>query len=125
MGVNNMIEVFDPKYYIKLSGGILEAFGKLFFKKLKVYLYPVISEDGKIITSENLKVHPRIKELYKFSKFNGRVVDVKEYSSKSLKIHSEEVIEDIRTNSNGWEKMLPKSVALMIKKQKLFGYKGN
>ena len=125
MGVNNMIEVFDPKYYIKLSGGILEAFGKLFFKKLKVYLYPVISEDGEIITSENLKVHPRIKELYKFSKFNGRVVDVTDYDLKSLKIHSEEVIEDIRTNSNGWEKMLPKSVALMIKKQKLFGYKGN
>ena len=125
MGVNNMIEVFDPKYYIKLSGGILEAFGKLFFKKLKVYLYPVISEDGEIITSENLKVHPRIKELYKFSKFNGRVVDVTDYDPKSLKIHSEEVIEDIRTNSNGWEKMLPKSVALMIKKQKLFGYKGN
>ncbi len=125
MGVNNLIEVFDPKYYIKLSGGILEAFGKLFFKKLKVYLYPVISEDGEIITSENLKVHPRIKELYKFSKFNGRVVDVKEYAPESLKIYSDEVIEDIKTNSNGWEKLLPKSVALMIKKQKLFGYKGN
>ena len=125
MGVNNLIEVFDPKYYIKLSGGILEAFGKLFFKKLKVYLYPVISEDGEIITSENLKVHPRIKELYKFSKFNGRVVDVKEYNPESLKIYSDEVIEDIRSNSNGWEKLLPKSVASMIKKQKLFGYKGN
>ena len=125
MGVNNMIEVFDPKYYIKLSGGILEAFGKLFFKKLKVYLYPVISEDGEIITSENLKVHPRIKELYKFSKFNGRVVDVKEYDPASLKIYSDEVIEDIKSNSNGWEKLLPKSVASMIKKQKLFGYKSN
>ena len=125
MGVNNLIEVFDPKYYIKLSGGILEAFGKLFFKKLKVYLYPVLSEDGEIITSENLKVHPRIKELYKFSKFNGRVVDVKEYDPESLKIYSDEVIEDIKSNSNGWEKLLPKSVASMIKKQKLFGYKGN
>jgi len=125
MGVNNLIEVFDPKYYIKLSGGILEAFGKLFFKKLKVYLYPVLSEDGEILTSENLKVHPRIKELYKFSKFNGRVVDVKEYDPESLKIYSDKVIEDIKSNSNGWEKLLPKSVASMIKKQKLFGYKGN
>ena len=125
MGVNNLIEVFDPKYYIKLSGGILEAFGKLFFKKLKVYLYPVLSEDGEIITSENLKVHPRIKELYKFSKFNGRIVDVKNYDPKSLKIYSDKVIEDIKSNSSGWEKLLPKSVALMIKKQKLFGYKGN
>ena len=125
MGVNNLIEVFDPKYYIKLSGGILEAFGKLFFKKLKVYLYPVISEDGEIITSENLKVHPRIKELYKFSKFNGKVVDVKKYNIDSLKIHSNEVLKDIQNNSTGWEQLLPKSVASKIKKQKLFGYKGN
>jgi hypothetical protein len=125
MGVNNLIEIFDPKYYIKLSGGILEAFGKLFFKKLKVYLYPVISEDGEIITSENLKVHPRIKELYKFSKFNGKVVDVKKYNIDSLKIHSHEVLKDIQNNSTGWEQLLPKSVASKIKKQKLFGYKGN
>ena len=125
MGVNNLIQVFDPKYYIKLSGGILEAFGKLFFKKLKVYLYPVISEDGEIITSENLKVHPRIKELYKFFKFNGRIEDVKDYNADSLKIHSNEVLEDIQNNNTGWEKMLPKSVASKIKKQKLFGYKGN
>jgi len=125
MGVNNLIEVFDPKYYIKLSGGILEAFRKLFFKKLKVYLYPVISEDGEIITSENLKVHPRIKELYKFSKFNGKVVDVKKYNIDSLKIHSHEVLKDIQNNSTGWEQLLPKSVASKIKKQKLFGYKGN
>ena len=124
MGVNNLIQVFDPKYYIKLSGGILEAFGKLFFKKLKVYLYPVISEDGEIITSENLKVHPRIKELYKFSKFNGRVVDVKDYDKDSLKIYSEKVLEQIKRNKKGWEKLLPKSVASKIKKQKLFGFKG-
>ena len=124
MGVNNLIEVFDPKYYIKLSGGILEAFGKLFFKKLKVYLYPVISEDGEIITSENLKVHPRIKELYKFSKFNGKVVDVENYDKDSLKIYSEKVLEHIKRNKKGWEKLLPKSVASKIKKQKLFGFKG-
>ena len=124
MGVNNLIQVFDPKYYIKLSGGILEAFGKLFFKKLKVYLYPVISEDGEIITSENLKVHPRIKELYKFSKFNGKVVDVKDYDKNSLKIYSEKVLDQIKRNKKGWEKLLPKSVASKIKKQKLFGFKG-
>jgi len=125
MGVNNLIHFFYPKYYIKLCGCILESFGKLFFKKLKVYLYPVISEDGEIITSENLKVHPRIKELYKFFKFNGRIEDVKDYNADSLKIHSNEVLEDLQNNNTGWEKMLPKSVASKIKKQKLFGYKGN
>lgn len=41
MGVNNLVEIFNEKYYRHLSGGILEAFGKLFFKNLKVYLYPI------------------------------------------------------------------------------------
>ena len=41
MGVSNLIDVFDEKYYRHLSGGILEAFGKLFFKNLIVYLYPM------------------------------------------------------------------------------------
>ena len=39
MGVNNFVEIFDEHYYQDLSGGILEAFGKLFYNNLKVYLY--------------------------------------------------------------------------------------
>ena len=35
MGINNLIDIFDEKYYRHLSGGILEAFGKLFYKDLK------------------------------------------------------------------------------------------
>ena len=38
MGVNNLVRIFDPKYYTHLSGGILEAFGKLFFKTL-IFLF--------------------------------------------------------------------------------------
>ncbi len=59
MGVNNLVDIFDEKYYRHLSGGILEAFGKLFFKDLKVYLYPMKDpETGEYTNSENLKVHP-------------------------------------------------------------------
>ena len=42
MGVNNLVRIFDPKYYTHLSGGILEAFGKLFFKNMRIYLYPCL-----------------------------------------------------------------------------------
>jgi hypothetical protein len=52
MGVNNLVDIFDEKYYRHLSGGILEAFGKLFYRDLKVYLYPML-EDGEVITSQN------------------------------------------------------------------------
>ena len=47
MGVNNLIEIFDEKYYDNLRGGILEAFGKLFVKNLKVFLYPMKLKNGK------------------------------------------------------------------------------
>lgn len=123
MGVNNLIEIFDEKYYRHLSGGILEAFGKLFYKDLKVYLYPMKDpKTGEIINSENLMVHPRMKELYKFFKYNGKLVDIKDYNPEFLNIFSRDVLAKIEKNEEGWEKMLPDSVARMIKKDRLFNY---
>ena len=123
MGINNLIEIFNPKYYTQLSGGILEAFGKLFFKNVKVFAYPMLDENGQIVNSDNLKVHPRMKELYKFFKYNGKVEDVVDYDIKHLKIFSREVLKLINSGDPKWEDMLPKGVSKLIKEQKLFGYK--
>jgi hypothetical protein len=126
MGVNNLVDIFDEKYYRHLSGGILEAFGKLFYKDLKVYLYPMKDpETGGYTTSENLKVHPRMKELYKFFKYNGKVVDIVDYNPEVLTIFSRRVLSMIETGDDGWEKMLPKGVSEIIKNKKLFGFKEN
>ena len=122
MGVNNLIDIFDEKYYRQLSGGILEAFGKLFFKDLKVYLYPMKNKKGEFTTSENLKVHPRMKELYKFFKYNGKVIDVENYNPKVMGIFSREVLAMIENNTPGWEDMLPLGVGEIIKEKELFSY---
>ena len=123
MCLTNLVNIFDPKYYIHLSGGILEAFGKLFFKSLKIYLYPQLDDNDNLINSDNLKVHPRMKELYKFFKFNGKIVDVTNFNKDYLKIFSHEVLKKIRNKDSSWEKMLPKQVSKEIKRLKLFGYK--
>jgi len=123
MGVNNLVRIFDPKYYTHLSGGILEAFGKLFFKNMKIFLYPALNDKHEIVNSDNVKVHPRMKELYKFLKFNGKVVDLEKYNTKSLTIYSHEVLAKIKKNSEGWENLLPKAVAAKIKKFNFFEYK--
>jgi hypothetical protein len=124
MGVNNLVDIFDEKYYRHLSGGILEAFGKLFYRDLKVYLYPM-EENGEIITSQNLKVHPRMKELYKFFAYNGKVVDVTDFDRGNLKIFSREVLKMISNGTPGWEAMLPEGTADLIKQHHLFGYDPN
>ncbi|WP_179338996.1 TonB-dependent receptor [Winogradskyella ludwigii] len=121
MGVNNLVDIFDEKYYRHLSGGILEAFGKLFYKDLRVYLYPMENKDGSLTTSENLKVHPRMKELYKFFKYNGKVVDITDYDASNLSVFSRAVLKMIVDNEDGWERMLPEGVSKLIKEKSLFG----
>lgn len=122
MGVNNLVEIFDEKYYNHLSGGILEAFGKLFYKNLRIFLYPM-KVNGDIVNSNNLHVAPRMKNLYKFFKFNNKVIDIFGFDKALLDIYSQRVLEMIKNNEEGWEKMIPKKVTKLIKEKNLFGYK--
>ncbi|MBL6649769.1 MAG: TonB-dependent receptor [Flavobacteriaceae bacterium] len=123
MGVNNLIEVFDEKYYDHLSGGILEAFGKLFYKNLRIFLYPMKNDKtGEIINSNNLIVDPRMKNLYKFFKFNNKVIDIFGYDKTLLDIYSVKVLDMIKNKKKGWEDMLPNKVTSLIKEKKLFGF---
>ncbi len=122
MGVYNLIQIFDEKYYRDLSGGILEAFGKLFYRDLKVYMYPYKDDEtGEYITSDNLKVHPRMKELYKFFKHNGKLKDIKDFDPNILHIFSRRVLKMIKEGEEGWEEMLPEGVSETIKEKRLFG----
>ncbi len=41
LGVNNLVEIFNEKYYENLPGGILESFGRMFRNSVKLYVYPM------------------------------------------------------------------------------------
>jgi len=122
MGVNSFVEIFDENYYTDLSGGILEAFGKMFYNNLKVYLYPMKDEKGAIVTSNNLKLHPRMKDFYKFFKYNGKVMDIFDFEPEYLDIFSRGILKKIKNNEAGWDEHLPEGISEMIVKKKMFGY---
>ena len=122
MGVNNFVEIFDEQYYQDLGGGILEAFGKMFYNNLKVYLYPMKDEKGNIVNSTNLKLHPRMKDFYKFFKYNGKVIDIFDYEEAYLDIFSRTILEQIKSGEDQWEEYLPEGVAEVIKNNQMFGY---
>jgi len=121
MGVDNLIKVFEDKYYSNLSGGILEAFGKLFKHNIEIYLYPLIKGD-KLIDSSNLQVEDNMKNLYKYFKDNQKIRDIENFNKSLLNIYSWEVLEEIKNNSPGWEQKLPEAISKLIKEKKLFGY---
>jgi hypothetical protein len=122
MGVSNLVEIFDEKYYTDLKGGILEAFGNIFKNNMKIYLYPLFDKkNNKIIDSSNLKLEDNMKEFYKYFKVNEKIVDLN-YTEEYLDIFSKDILKQIKENKVGWEEKLPKGVSDMIKKKKLFGY---
>jgi len=125
MGVNNLVNIFNEKYYRHLSGGILEAFGKLFNRDLKVFLYPYQpAADEPLLNSKNLKVHPRLKPLYQYLVYNRRILDIEHYNPEILQIFSPDVLEMIKNDEKGWEELIPKEVDHIIKEKGLFGYQG-
>lgn len=123
MGVNNLLDIFKEGYYNHLSGGIMEAFGKLFKQHMRIYLYPYVDQEtGEFLNSENLKVNESLKDLYKYFKKNKRIVDIKDYNESYLRIYGKQILTQIASGKNGWEINMPNEVADMIKEKGMFGY---
>mgnify|MGYP001392960023 CR=1 FL=1 len=122
LGVDNLINMFEEKYYRNLNGGIMEAFGIMFTRNIKFFLYPYQPNDKtKLLNSKNIPIHPRIKGLYNYLYSNGKIQDLN-YNKEILHIFSKDVLKKIKSCENGtWENMVPKGVADIIKKNSLFG----
>jgi hypothetical protein len=149
MGINNLLEVFNEKYYENLDGGILESFGRLFKNSVKLYIYPMrmgaynrycqadptnrptsglgISEHplamGVWINATNLQVEMHLRNLYAHLLENHHVVPVVGYNSSLMEIFSRDILDRIQTGKPGWEKMVPDKASTIIKDRHLFGYK--
>ena len=122
IGVDNLVEMFEEKYYRNLNGGIMEAFGIMLTRDIKIYLYPSQpSSDKELINSKNITVHPRAKSIYKYLTNNKRIEDL-DYEKEILGIYSRDVLKKIKSCETGtWEHMVPEGVADIIKEKSLFG----
>ena len=122
LGVDNLIDMFEEQYYRNLNGGIMEAFGVIFTRDIRFYLYPYKPNNKtELLNSNNIPIHPRVKDLYNYLKSNGRIEDLK-YNPDILNIFSRDVLNKIKSCEVGtWENMVPNGVAEIIKEKNLFG----
>ena len=122
IGVDNLVEMFEEKYYRNLNGGIMEAFGIMLTRDIKIYLYPSqIDTNDELINSKNIKVHPRAKSIYLYLLHNKRIEDL-EFDKEILGIYSRDVLKKIKSCETGtWEHMVPEGVSDIIKDKSLFG----
>jgi hypothetical protein len=122
MGAGSLRDIFDPKYYTELQGGVLEAFGRLFKNDLKIYCYPLRDRDSnELMTCENLAIAPELKHLYEYLKRRGGINQLDNFDEACLGVFSREVLKKIKGGDHSWENMVPSAVADVIKTKSYFG----
>jgi hypothetical protein len=140
MGINNLLEVFNEKYYENLEGGILESFGRLFRAATKLYIYPMrlsayeryclgvsveASTRGRAaeawITAPNLQVEMNLRNLYAHLLENHYIAPIVGYDPSTMEFFSRDILAKIHRGEAGWERGVPPKVAELIKERKLFG----
>ncbi len=123
MGTNHLIKLFEESYYQHISGGILEAMGKIFNRKIKLYIYPFKEKNGgDVICSKNVSFEKRQLDLFEYFMHDGRFVDLTNYDKELIETYTRDIVEQIQKGEEGWEDKLPDGIADDIKKNRLFGY---
>ena len=124
MGAGSLLDVFDPKYYTELEGGILESFGRLFKYDLRLYIYPFLDPETKRLTTvENMAIPPRLQKLYGYLVDNGSIRALETYTPEHLSMFSPDALKKIQAGDSSWEIMVPLEVARVIKQQRFLGYR--
>lgn len=127
LGVDNLRQIFEDKYYDRLNGRLLEAYGRLFGRNVKLYVYPALEPDGESMrTLENIQLEDEaLYFLLQYLRAKDKIAEIQCSNKDILHIYSDNVVNMIKDHKDGWEYMVPTIVAKMIKDNKLFGCKGD
>lgn len=124
MGAASLLDLFQENYYATLEGGILEAFGKLFTKDLRIYVYPLLDPaTGKLTTANNAAIPEDLRHLFQHLVERRAIQALENYDESVLPIFSHKVLEKIKSGDSSWETMVPPEIASVIKKRRLFNYR--
>jgi hypothetical protein len=124
MGAASLLDLFDEKYYAALEGGILESFGRLFKNDLRLYIYPLLDQaTRKLTTVDTLEVAPGLRKLYGYLADRGHIKQLTGVNESYLGIFSRDALRKIRAGDHTWEQMVPREVADVIKARRFLGYR--
>ena len=123
LGIHNLENIFNEKFYESVPGGILEAFGRLFGNNVKMYVYPSAGGDlDEVHTCKTLQLPNHLKPLLEYLILNGKIEDIANANKEVFTIYSDDVLEMIQKNKEGWEDSVHHRVAKIIKDHCLFGF---
>ena len=124
MGVTSLLDLFKEEYYSGLEGGILEAFGKLFTKNMRIYVYPYRDPaTGVLETAASVAIPGGQRNIFEHLVERGRIKAIQNFDESVLHIFSRDVLRRIKEGDVNWETMVPREIAAVIKAHRFFGYR--
>ena len=121
MGIYNLEEIFDEGHYKSHPESLMGAVGNLFGDTTEAYVYPSrdeVTKELKVI--ENINVHQKYTFLLMHLLENEHLHNITDYNPAYFTIWSRTVLKMIEDNKSGWEEMVPKEVAKIVKNKSLF-----
>ena len=123
VGVKQLLDTINEKYYNNLDGRLLTAFGELFTRNVKVYVYPMLQEGAnEMMTADNIPVPEGVKFLYRHLLESKHIEDIRGFHPEYLHIYSRLVLKMIKHDEEGWEAMVPERVVKQVREKCLFGF---
>lgn len=123
LGVNELLHLISERFQNNQDGRLLAAFGEIFTRNVKLYVYPAQQEgSADLMTAQNVPIPEGVKFLYKHLLDSGQIVDIDNFHPENLHIYSSNVLSMIKQGGEGWEKLVPEKVAKLIKEDNLFEY---
>jgi hypothetical protein len=120
--------LYNKAKYKDLNGGLLEAFGRLFAKKVKILEYPTIDADGKI--SPGSKPSGADLLLHNYLMEEGHLVPIAEEHlspaakdaslNEAIRVAPKVILTSIKDGTDEWEKYVPEEVAKVARSKAWF-----
>lgn len=122
LGVPLLRELFNDAHYRHLPGGILEAFGRLFTKAVRLYVQPTRDViDGRIVSADTMQVAPANTHLLAHLRTNG-LIRALPCEPESLRTYSSEDVRGrICSGDPSWRELVAPEVAALIDRHGYFG----
>lgn len=120
IGVMELLKIIETKHRENQDGRLLVAFGELFTRNIKIYIYPAVQKDGSLMTLQNLPVPEDIDLLYQHLLKSKQLIDITDFDEEKLGIFSWDVLESIKNGTDDWKKMVPERIIPLIQVGKYF-----
>lgn len=147
LGISNLADILNERYYEDLEGGILESLGRLFKQAVKLYVYPMTTESYEhyqqhrgidapaeqvcevqngveVITANTFCPDKHLQTLYDYLRENGFLAPLGGFDPRCLGIFSSEIVCKIRDGEESWTCEVPPAVSSLIKSRRLWGCSG-